>query len=695
MQLLAVAGDRNGSIQVLSSEGLLRTSGGQLLFPGKLVRDLAYLPLVKKKISAVGVYRDQLVYLDDKAVFSNAWAGSLYSRHGMSDARFFCGGNDFRFLVSDGHALRYLHGDSVVWEGKTEEGIRDLYFDAASGVFRMLGAHSVSVYSPASGLVQRAYTSDDELTCFAPGEKAGQLVLGTHNGYSVIDAGTGKPVQALRRDLPATDITVMRRIGGRLWFGSGAGAFMLRPDGGFDYYASRRWLPSDEVKDIAAGIGGQVVVLTGKGLGVLHFDAMTLADKAQFYERQVRARHIRVGFNSTISRMQVEGDVTTGSLEDSDNDGLWTSMYLGAEAFRYAATHSPEALQNCRESIDAMERLFTVNGIEGFPSRSYERRGFEQADTMVWKRAKDVEWDWKSTTSSDEAIGHMFVYGVIAELVDDAALKAKAIHLMDLLMTHIVTHNLYLVDWNGEPTLWGRWNPEYVNARPPMVGDRKLTSSNIISMLQTAWHFTHKPMFRDKALELMNRYGYLDNLTRPVKSIGPAPATADDLSKRLSDGWNHSDDEMYFLGYWGLYRYALNDTLRVRYRAAILDHWEAERPEKEGAWNLFTAVTGVSNFDLSEAIWYLQRYPLDQVEWRVHNSDRKDIVRIPKNFRNQTIENVLPPDESPIHRHNANRFALDGGGDGRGEASAGDSWLLPYWLGRYLGVISDPENQIH
>ena len=55
-------------------------------------------------------------------------------------------------------------------------------------------------------------------------------------------------------------------------------------------------------------------------------------------------------------------------MEDSDNDGLWTSMYLAGEAFRYAVTKSDTALQNVRESLDAMERLYTINDIPGFPS---------------------------------------------------------------------------------------------------------------------------------------------------------------------------------------------------------------------------------------------------------------------------------------------------------------------------------------
>jgi hypothetical protein len=226
-----------------------------------------------------------------------------------------------------------------------------------------------------------------------------------------------------------------------------------------------------------------------------------------------------------------------------------------------------------------------------------------------------------------------------------------------------------------------------------MVGDRKITSSNIISMLQTAYHFTGKNIYREKALELMYKYGYLENLTRPMDSIGPAPDDADSLSKLLSDGWNHSDDEMYFVGYWGLYRYALNDTLKQKFKAAILDHWQAERPEKEAAWDIFTAITGVRQFDLDEAVWYLRDYPLDLIDWKVTNSERRDLDYLPRNFRGQTVTEVLPPDELPINRHNANRFELDGGDENGGaEYSAGDIWLLPYWMGRYLQVISVPQN---
>jgi hypothetical protein len=489
--------------------------------------------------------------------------------------------------------------------------------------------------------------------------------------------------------MPSTDLTTVSVIDGNVWFGSTAGAMKLREDGKFDYYASARWIPSDKVIDIAKGPENSVLVLTNNGLGKICFEEMTLLDKAMFYEKQVRDRHLRTGFNATVSSM-TDGDVTTGTMENSDNDGLWTSMYLAGETFRYAVTKSDEALQNVRESLDAMERLYTINPMHsGFPSRSFQRAGYNKTDSP-WRPAEDPEWDWKSTTSSDEAIGHIFAFGAIAELVPEPELKNKAIILIDTLMSHVVKNNFYMIDWNGEPTRWGRWNPEYVNARPKIVGDRKINSSNIIAMLQTAYHFTKKEKYKEAAFNLMNKHGYFENLMRPMKQVGMAPTDADELSRELSDGWNHSDDEMYYCGYWGLYRYALNDTLKTRFKEAIVDHFEIERPEKEGLWNIMTAIVGPKNIDLNEAVWYLQGYPLDLINWTIKNSTRKDIEKMEPNFRRQTIKEVLRPGELPISRHNGNRFDLDEMGAGRSENSAGDIWLLPYWIGRYLKVISEP-----
>jgi hypothetical protein len=49
------------------------------------------------------------------------------------------------------------------------------------------------------------------------------------------------------------------------------------------------------------------------------------------------------------------GVITSGSLEDSDNDGLWTFDVPGGTGFQVYGNRSEESLANIRESLDAMK----------------------------------------------------------------------------------------------------------------------------------------------------------------------------------------------------------------------------------------------------------------------------------------------------------------------------------------------------
>ncbi len=689
-KLLKVHSDRNEVIQILSSGGLLKPHEGQFLYPGTIEADKTYRTLAAKKIVSTIVYKNQLVYLDDVAVLSNAWAGSLFSKHKMKAAKLFAGGEDFTFLVSDGNNLKCIKNSEQLWKGKISDEIIDIRYTEVDDLFWILGSKSLSTFSPSTKKLELVFEGED-FTSFNVVAFNTKIIVGTNNGYIEINNISKKQMGEIKRNLPCNEITAVEEVNGNVWFGSTMGAFMLRANGKYNYYNGERWLADNLVKHISAGPKNSVLILTENGLAQICFKEMTLEDKAMYYEKQVRSRHIRNGFNASLSGLN-HGNLSGGYLRDSDNDGLWTSMYLGGEIFRYAVTKSDDALQNCIEALDAMERLYTINPVAGFPSRSFERSGYIEvlADPDRWHHAEDSEWDWKGTTSSDEAIGHIFAMAAFAEIIDIEPLRTRAVNIIDILMQHIVDNDFYMIDYDGKPTTWGKWNPEYVNARPKMVGDRKINSSNIVGMLQTAYYFTKKEIYKQKAEELMYKHGYLENLMRPMNEITKAPEDADDWSKMLSESWNHSDDEMYFVGYWGLYRYAFDDELKEKYKEAIIDHWEIERPEKDGAWNIITAL--VSNeFDLNEAVWYLQEHPLDMITWDIMNSHRKDIKLLEPNFREQRTAEVLPPDERPVQRHNGNMFNIDrNGGNGSSEESAGDIWLLPYWMGRYLGVISEP-----
>lgn len=677
--------DRNNNIQLISNGLVKKPTFGALLVPGTIVDDNIYRFMKDKYIVDITEVEDEFVYLDKNVIFSNAWSGTLYIPHNISNPKGFVALSKSDYLVFNDHQIQFIQNEKSVWDiaiGQAK--ILEVLVDKTKGQYFVVTNQEVLGGTFKSKTLKSLYKNQG-LVSLAQ-HKDGFVAAHATDGLLFLDSN----FKLVRKEnkLPSLDLELVRSINGNLWVGSKHGAFKLNNKDGIKYYASKRWLNDDHVVDIKAGKGNNVLIVTKDGLSNIVSKPMTLADKADYYEQQVRSRHIRLGFNSTLSGM-TDGDIYTGFLGDSDNDGLWTSMYLASQALRYAVTKDPQALDNTRESLDAMNRLFTINPVKGFAARSYERTGHkhELNDSEYWQKSSAKDWDWKATTSSDEAIGHIFAYGVVAELVDDQSVRKQAIELIDSMMTHIIDNNMYLVDYDGKPTLWGKWNPEYVNGFEKNVGDRKLNSSNIIAMLQTAYHFTKKDKFKDKAVELMDKHGYLENLMLPMAEIGKSDGTQSDLSQLLSSGWNHSDDEMYFLGYWGLYRYALNDELKAKYKEAIIDHWQAELPEKDGLWNLLTAIVGMEDPGVDDAIWYLQKYPMDLIHWNVKNSDRKDIELLEKNFRNQSTKMVLPPDELKIARHNGNRFTLDGDGNGTAENSAGDIWLLPYWLGRYLNII--------
>ncbi|UCC96975.1 MAG: hypothetical protein JSW66_14155 [Phycisphaerales bacterium] len=670
-ELTAVRSDRNGRVVVLSDKGLLQ------IHEGRLVSDRHYRPVLDMRIRDIETYRDQFVYLSGQIVLSNAWAGRFFVRHGMPDVGLFAMGGDFDFLLAGKDTLALFSQGKCVKTLKTATPAKQVLFDSMRNRFLFLTDSHIQCFTPGEGAA-KVFDGDD-LTCLELTKANSVLVVGTQDGYLELDADSFGLKSALRRKLPCTEIRCIRQIGERLWFGTAGGAFALHNDARTDYYASGRWLVDDHVIDIAQGPDNSVLILSETGLSIIHFQPMTLQQKAEHFDKLTRTRHIRHGFNSGLS-MTRPGDLSTGTLTDSDNDGLWTAMYLAGELFRYAVTESPEALQNCYESFEAMERLSDVNPIEGFAARSFERAGYQVSDKSRWQPADDPDWTWKATTSSDEIVGHFFAYTIFAEVVPDKQWRDRAVALMDAIMDHIVRNDWYLIDYDGKPTLWGKWNPEYVNGFPKQVGDRRLNSAEIISFLQAAYHFTGREIYKEKAFELIDRHGYLDNILIPISNIGRVPGID------LTTEWNHSDDELAFLSYWNLYKYAFTDELREQYCRAIKDHWQIERPEKNPLWNLIYAATGATDFDLEETVWSLREFPLDTIGWSIRNSHRKDLEFLEPGFRRQSIRDVLPPDERPMSKYNGNAFRLDGGSGGRREYS-GDIYLLPYWLGRHLKLI--------
>lgn len=672
-QFSRVRSDRNGVIYILNSTGLLQPDQGRLTTGG------LYRPFRDMNFFGIDVYKDHFVFLTSTSVFSNGWAGKYLIRHSIEQPTHFSVGDDFSVLLADQRDLIFYRQSEEVFHHRLESGfVLDIEYSPDTQHFYVLTHSALYLFDQEQLEINRKFSAEN-LTALALSDDGSFLVLGTGDGLLSLDVRTFVKKGDINREIPWTEINCVDIVGDKIWAGTPRGAFALDRDGSIDYYASKRWLVDDHVVDIAEGPGNSMLVLSKAGLSHIHFKQMTLADKAEHFLELTRKRHVRYGFNARFE-MSEPGNLASGRLTDDDNDGLWTGMYLGGELFRYAVTKSKDALRNSYEAFEALERLERISPMDGFPARSFERTGYTIHDKQRWQHAGDHVWEWKATTSSDEIVGHFFAYALFAEIVPDSAWGQRSIHLMDEIMMHIVRNDWYLVDYNGEPTQWGRWAPEYVNQFPKEVGDRRLNSVEIISFLQTAYHFTGRELYREKAFDLFNNHGYLDNIQIPIERIGKVEGID------LSSGWNHSDDNLAFLSYWNLYKYAFTDSLRKIYRSVIKGHWEIERQERIPLWNFIYRMTGAKEYDLEESIWFLRQFPMDMVDWSVQNSHRFDIELLEPNFRDQTTQQVLPPDERPMAKFNRNAFDLDSETKGYREYS-GDIYLLPYWMAKYLDAI--------
>ncbi len=666
---------RDGIVYVLTDRGMARIFG-EVLALDKSFRPLAAL----KPIDICSDTDGNLYYLYPQAVLSNDKSGSFYQilpeAHystiaASANGTIFLSGARGYAAVVGGRLQTNLWSEIPVGGRFTCSG-DDLYIYQSRMLWHWNGKklNKLGVDQPSS------------ITSFAL--QRDEAIIGTTNGYVQIDRTNGHVILPQFNRLPSPHLLQILPAKEGLWFGSPKGVFRVRKEG-VDYYASRRWLSDDHVIDLCEAENGGVFVLTSSGLSQIEFYRTTLAEKARVYENKIRQRHIRFGFCSELL-LSVPGDITSAQMIDTDNDGTWSEYYLASQAFHFGANGDESARRNAWETFAAMERLESINGLNGFPSRTFERLGFKYSDPDRWHDCGDGQWEWKGTTSSDEINSHLFGLAVLWETCAKTEIERNRIRRwVDRVVGHIVRNQYYLIDIDGKPTLWGRWHPEYVNSYPPTVGDRRLNSSQMIGFLQFAHHITGKEIYRNKAYELIEKSGFLNNIRNSLTRID-ANNNATHQGIQMGDVWNHSDDMLGFISYWNLFRYPFNRDIRNAAKFATKDHWFIEKEERNPLWSAIYAANGGVKPDIENALWTLRRYPLDLIDWRIQNSHRLDITRLSPNFRLRELQELLPPSERVITRWNSHPFVLDGGTGGQTEL-AGDEFLLPYWMMRYLKVL--------
>ncbi len=650
------------------------------------------------------------VYVDKKnQVWAAAWDGLYRIVDGRAEKTAVSvplgtiGGENGRLIVAGPDGCWKYSGDGFerfdvpIARGVTDIRVVDskVWFATLRGLFCHEEGRPLQQYLDENDLLSCA------TFCLAVGP-ADHLWIGSNAGIDVYWQGRRIRSLTAKDGLPCTDITALSFApDGRLWIGTRHGAVVF--DGKrWALRHSRRWLPSDQVRDIDIAADGTAWIATAAGVAALRERRMTLADKAAFFENVMRARHVRPPGLMRRCRLRVPGDVSSFEPTDTDNDGLFTGMYLAAECYRYAVTRDPQAKETATHAFRGMAFLQTVTETPGFvartvipsdwttmadrnrtytPEQAAVFRVFEPRWKKVenrWRKSRDGRWLWKGDTSSDEISGHYFAYGVYYDLVAEGDEKQRVAEHVRKITDYIIQGGLVLRDIDGKATRWGVWAPEKLNDDPDWQSERGINSIEILSFLNVAHHMTGDKKYRRVAEELLHKHGYAKNILHPQPH---------DRGR-----FTFIDAQLLSLAYRGLIAYEPDSERRELYLRSLRRWFEIIRFAEGPMYNfVYQIYSHDEDYDADACAFYLRDVPLDLVAWTIDQSQREDIqpVKRPQAERWQT-DRLLPPSERGVIHWDGNPFAMREGEDGRAEKSA-SFWLLPYWMARHHGLITAPQ----
>ncbi|MBD1260988.1 hypothetical protein HZY62_10350 [Maribacter polysiphoniae] len=519
---------------------------------------------------------------------------------------------------------------------------------------------------------------------------------------------------------------------GEVWFGTENGA--IRAENDYFYYrTTRRWLPDNHVNDIAVDQEGTAWFATDKGIGQIIPKEMTYEEKAAYFTHLTEERHNRMGFICQ-NHLSKQFDIDSYELAISDNDGQYTAMYGAAQAFRYAITGDKEAKAIADRSFKAVKWLVDITPEPGFPARviipvdwhetvneqySKEYNKRHQKNDPFWKDiyprfplSQDGKYRWKCDTSSDELAGHYFYYGIYYDLVaeteeEKAAVKQVVADVTD----HLIRHSFKLVDYDGKPTRWGSFDPDYFNS---IWGwdQRGLNSMMMLSFLNVASHVTEDPKYDEVSKMLRDEENYHINAMHPKEFFPPENVVP----------W---DNNLGLMSFYGLINYEKDPELLMMYRLSLEYAWLNISKQKNAFWdglygalaNTFTKKVnegyfntrelfkenplfaqsvidryGKSSLDTRYIKETLQRIPLDLIGYEMDNTHRLDVLFDPTPAQEADMgwrmdSYALPIDERGHVRLDRDAFDLhDSEGNGYSEHE-GTFYLLPYYFAKYHDLI--------
>jgi uncharacterized protein (TIGR03437 family) len=331
---------------------------------------------------------------------------------------------------------------------------------------------------------------------------------------------------------------------------------------------------------------------------------------------------------------------TVGYTRCGDS-ALWTGAYLAAEAFRYKVTGSADALNNVKTALAGLKGLADVTGDNRLArcmvlANSQYAAGIEreEAANTIYPNG---QWIWVDNTSRDQVVGAFFGLGAAYDVVDDATVKSDIADLTTRLIGFIAQH---------------QWSPND--------------------------DFSNTFLARPEELQMLVQVARHVN---PSNSInGPSLLPVDTGAKfDVVSNSSYFKFNLDYMSFYNLVRLQNNSDNQAAYQI-VRDYTASHQ-------NAFFDIVDAALEGANASRDAEMRSLLDQWLQRPKRETYVDLsgtVAVCGSEACQPIPVPLRPTLEFLWQ--IDPFQLAGGGDGTVEGS-GIDYILPYWMGRYYGVI--------
>ncbi len=379
--------------------------------------------------------------------------------------------------------------------------------------------------------------------------------------------------------------------------------------------------------------------------------------------QNIQARHLPHGTILDPIFASPTSDIIVGYARGGDS-AIWTGHYLAAEAFRYRVTGAPEALENVKRALAGIRALIDVTG-NNLLARCLVPLNWQFTQSIldeegrhgIYRSTLDGrEYFWLGNTSRDQYSGVFFGLGVTYDMVEDAGIRATISNLVTKLLTNLIDHDWLVIMPNG-------------SISTTFIGH----SDQRLSFLQVGRRVNPR------------RFSFIYPRHRLLHSGSVSLPITFDL---IDDHNSYFKFNLNTINLYNLIRLESNPFYQDLYMSTYTLMRRTTDDHGNAHFNMIDrALKGPDERRDAEtrellAQWLLRSRRDIWVDWR---SD----PRYPACGQDKACNPISISDR--VHTDflwQRSPFLLFGGGAGNIE-TAGIDYILPYWMGRFYGVIAE------